>query len=168
MKTKILFFTLLILVSAFVVTKINEYLLKNEIKNIKYDYQLITDFKLIGKSKSDYFLKGKSLLEKEGKVYIEKFDLTYFKEDKPIYVTSKKGIYFRKNKLLKLQGDVKIKDKNMKMLTEELNVFTDKNTAETDKDVLILTKKSKTTGKKAFIDVDREIIKVYKAKTIIE
>ncbi len=168
MKTKILFISLALLISIFILNKINEMLLKSEIKSVKYDYQLITDFVLIGKTDTDFYLKGNSLLEKDNKIDIENFDLTYFKEGKPIYITSEKGIYLKNNKTLTLINDVNIKDEKMKMLTEEMIIYTDKDQAKTEKDVVILSKKMKTTGKKAFIDIKKESIKVYKAKTIVK
>jgi len=168
MKTKIIFFVFLFIFAVYTINKINEILLKNEIQNIKYDYQLITDFILIGKSNEDFFLKGKELLEKGKTLNIKVFKLTYYKEGKPIYISSKKGIYFKDKKILKLIENVNIKDSRMKMFTEELLIHTEKDTAETDKDITILSEKMKTNGKRAFIDIKHEIIKVYKAKTIFE
>jgi LPS export ABC transporter protein LptC len=168
MKTKILFISLALLVAIFILNKINETLLKSEIKSVKYDYQLITDFVLIGKTDTDFYLKGDSILEKGNQLDIENFNLTYFKDGKPIYISSKKGIYFKNSKILKLIEDVNIKDERIKMLTEEMLIYTNKDQAKTNKDVTILSKKMKTTGNKAFIDMKKESIKVYKAKTIIK
>jgi LPS export ABC transporter protein LptC len=167
MKGKIVFIILLFLVSVLTVNKVNELLMKSQIQNIKYDYQLITDFILIGKGEKNYHLKGKSLKEKDNVINIEKFDLTYYKDEKPIYINSEKGIYFRNKKILKLFKNVNIKDEKMKMQTEELNVFTDKDIAKTDKGIVILTNEMKTTGKRAVIDVRKERIRLWKVKTLV-
>jgi len=167
MKGKIIFVLLVFLVSVLILNKVNELLMKSQISDIKYDYQLITNFILIGKGEKNYHLKGEKLKEKDNVVTIEKFDLTYYKEEKPIYINSEKGIYFRSKKLLKLIKDVNIKDENMKMLTDELDVFTDKDIAKTDKDITILSKDMKTTGRRAVIDLRRESIRLWKVKTLV-
>ena len=168
MKTKILTLAIIFIGAVFLFNLLEEIILKSKISAIKYSYQEITDFVIIGKTDTDYYLKGKILKEFKDKVDIEPFNLTYFKENKPVFINSKKGIYFKNENFLKLLKDVSIKTKSIKMLTESLFIYTEKNIAETKDKVLIVGNRMKTYGKGAFIDMNRDEIKVNKVKTIFE
>lgn len=168
MKSKILTTIILFVGAVFLFDLINSVLTQQKISNIKYSYQEIRDFTIIGKTDTDYYLEGEVLKEFRDKIYIKPFNLTYFKNSKPIFINSKKGIYFKEKKLLKLIEDVVIKTNDIKMLTERLSIYTQNNTAETKNDVLITGKRIKTYGNGAFIDMNKEEINIYKVKSIFE
>ncbi len=168
MKSKFLTIIILFIGAVFLFNLINSVLIQEKISNIRYSYQEIRDFTIIGKTDEDYYLKGKVLREFKDKIYIEPFNLTYFKEGKPIFINSKKGIYFKEKNLLELIEDVVIKTKDIKMLTENLSIYTQNNTADTKDDILITGKKMKTYGNGAFIDMNKEKINIYKVKSIFE
>ncbi len=168
MKSKVLTTIILFIGAVFLFNLINSVLIQQKISNIRYSYQEIRDFTIIGKTDTDYYLKGKVLMEFKDKIDIKPFDLTYFKDDKPIFINSKKGIYFKEKNLLKLIEDVVIKTKDITMLTETLSIYTQNNTADTKDDVLITGKKMKTYGNGAFIDMNKEEINIYKVKSIFK
>ncbi len=169
MITRVLVITLIFLGAVFLFDYINQLQMLSKVSQIRPNYQEIENFKIVGKTDNNYFLRGKKLIETESGALIINFHLEYFDKERPIFIDAKTGLYNSKNSFLKLVKDVKVKDKDIIMTTEELTINTINNITGTDKKIIMKSKKGDmiTEGKDGGVIFPKERkIKLFNVKTV--
>lgn len=166
---RILFLALIFLGAVFLFDYINQLQMLSKASEIRVNYQEIENFKVVGRTDNNYFLRGKKLIETEKGALILNFHLEYFDKSRPIFIDAETGLYNSKNSFLKLINNVKVRDKDIIMLTDELIINTVKNITGTDKKIIMKSKGSDmiTIGKDGGVIFPKERkIKLFNVKTV--
>ncbi|RUM58930.1 MAG: hypothetical protein DSY66_01570 [Persephonella sp.] len=168
MKSKYITYIIIFIGLIFGFDLFNKLLEKYNLSKIRYKYQEIENFVIVGRSSTDYYLKGKLIREFNDRAEIYPFNLTYLKDNKPVLITAEKGIYIKNTEILNLINNVKIKKDNLFFLTKNLSMDTKRNVATTQDKILVLTDRMRTEGNKAVIDLSKDSIKTFNVKTLIK
>ena len=166
MKGKIISYTAIFFVLVLLFSKISQIFEKAELKNINYRKGEIYNFIISGIDTDRYILKGKKLIQDDGKFIIDSFNLQYLKNGENIFIRSDKGIYNTAKDILDLKGNVKVVSQNLSIETDLLKILVKERRAFNTKPVKMYSNNMETYGNNIFINLKEEMLKLENVKTV--
>ena len=166
MKGKIISYTIIFFVLVLVFNQISQMFEKEKLKNIKYKKGEIENFIISGVNSDRYILKGKKLIQEDGRFLISTFNLEYMKNGENIFIHSNEGIYNTGRDILDLIGNVKVVSQNLTLETDILKILVKERRAFNTKPVKMYSGEMETFGSNIFINLKDEMLKLENVKTI--
>ena len=164
---KVLFLLIAVFLGSFLFKEIQDKYTKSKILSLNLGKSEIQDFLIVGKGKNRFIVRGLKLLDEGKDMYIDKFLLSYIKKQDVMNIKSKKAIFSKEENSLFLKGNVGFFSKNLSIETPFVKIDLQKKIAENDNDVKIQIKNLTTYGRKLFIDLENETLKLKNLKSII-
>jgi len=138
------------------------------VKSIKFSGSKIYDFTFVKKNSNKLFFKGNKAIEKSGKLYINNLNGYVEKNKEKMFISSKLAVIFKRERKAVLSEDVNIKQQDLVLHTQKLNIDFKRNVAFNTEKNTIKMKNMETKGNSIFIKFDEETLRLRNVKTTIK